>query len=292
MVRPFLIKRKRRNMLEDMEGLSPLEQMNQLLSEKEKKLDKKLQELKNYRRELRNFENQLSEKAAKVKQAQEEIRAEKEEVKKSWEALKAYETKLEVSMSEVIAEKVQMEQKSLSELDMLLEDDSWLTGEQESVNFQLDALKESVGIVPDFGTDPEEEKQTAKESKEKEKEKTNPIPKIFLEMENEIQKSYPKWAKLELLPERYCLQHKDKEIRFFDADAENPVPRVEIVVFRKNARNDRRLQANIAGIGRIAMDWNITTEENQLVCIMQFAPETNPAVVLKKCNEFMKNYFA
>lgn len=263
-------------MSEDTKHLSPIEQMNLLFSEKEKKIDEKMQELKVYKQELRKFEQQLSEKAAEVKQAQDEISAEKERLKRGWEELKAGEKKLEISMSQVIAEKVQIEEKNLSELDALLTD-------EDVSDFHMDALKKSVGIVPDSGTGPEEEKKG---------ENPNPIPAIFLAMEKEIEKSCSKWEKLELLSERYCLQYKDKEIRFFDVDAENPVPRVEIVVFRKNARNDRRLQANIAGLERIAPEWNIVMEENQLVCIMQFAAETNPSVVLKKCNEFIKNYFA
>lgn len=263
--------------------MTPLEEMNRILSEKEKKIDEKMQALKNYKQELRAFESQLSEKVKEVKQAQEEIKVEKERLKKGWEELKASEKQLESSMSQVLAEKVQIEEKNLLELDALLE-------QEQPSEFHLDDLKQSVGIVPNFGT--EEEKKGESDKERKEQEKGKQIPEIFLELEKEIQKSCPKWEKLELLQERYCLQNKDKEIRFFDVDTENPVPRVEIIVFRKNAKNDRRLQSNIASIGRVALDWNIVTEENQMICIMQFSPETNPSVVLKKCNEFIKNYLA
>lgn len=291
-------------MKESQEKISPLEQMNQILSDKEAVIDSKLEQLKTYRKELTDFENQLKEKVSEVQKAQFEIASEKEAIQKAWDEIHVYEKNLETTMEQVLAEKVLMEQRSMSDLKKMLEEDDVLCidpkselqeftkASHHSEEFDLNLLRRSVGIdVPDFGTNEQAvtEEPDISDTVETTKEEIF-IPEVFIRMEKEITKSYPKWTKLEMVPERYCVQFGEKEIRFFDASEETKVPRVEIIVFRKNARTDRRLQGNIAGIERVATDWSISTEENQIVCTMHFTADTKASVVLKKCNEFIKKH--
>ncbi len=278
--------------------LSPLEQMNRILSEKEAVIDKKMEELKNYRQELDTFEGKLAQKVLEVQKEQEQIKKEKNDIEKRWKELENHEAQLQLSMSKVLEEKVYLEERSRADLEKALGSDGFGKAGKAADGFDLSVLGRSIGIeMPESGTGESEIKKSAgcasgceKESVPKSGTIQPEIPEIFLKLEKEIVKTYSKWTKLEMIPERYCVQNGDKEIRFFDTERKYGTPRVEIIVFRKNARTDKRLMGNIAGIERVAPDWSINAEENQLVCMMQFTADTKPSMVLKKCNDFIKNH--
>ena len=282
-------------MPENTEKLTPLEQMNQILSDKEAVIDAKLQKLEASKRELTEFQQELTLKVKEIQLAQEEITEERKKLADEWEKLQTAQKNLEVSMEKVLEEKVQLEQKNASELSRLLEEETGKGTEEEA--FNLDALRQSIGMetkgkpVPNFGTEKTKaESETAKADTSEPQEPA--LPELFIQLEKEISKSYTKWNKLELFPERYCLEVGDREVRFFDAGEQSPVPYVQIVVFTQNARSSSRLLSSLTAAARVLPEWSIDTRENQIVCTMQFTAETKAAAVLKKCNDFIKNHLS
>lgn len=265
-------------MEENKEFMSPLEQMNQLLSDKKTLIAAEMEKLTTAKQELLAFQKELQLKVVEIKAEQKEIKKEREELAKEWEKLREAQKNMESSMAQVLAEKVKLEQESMDDFKRILQDfagDSDIqTGEGE---FNLDELRKSIGL--DTVPGPQEADE-------------NKIPELFVQLEKEISKSYSKWSKLELVPERYCLQFGDKEIRFFDSNDENQVPYVQIIVFARKAKMDNRLLGNLAGAARVVPEWGIGTEGSTIVCTMQFTRETKITAVLKKCNDFMKNYLS
>lgn len=272
-------------MAESTPTLSSLEQMNQLFTKKEALINEKLEKLETSKKELEVFQEELLQKAQEVKEQQEALKQEKADLAREWDKVHEAKENLEKAMEQILEAKILQEQKSLLDLEtMLSEDDSAVNDEVKTDTFNLDALRASIGIDTMSSISMNaEKKETVLEMK---------IPELFKQLEKEIGKSYPKWTKLELLPERYCLQFGEKEIRFFDANEENPIPYLQIIVFTRNTKNDSRLLSNLAGAARVAPDWSINTEDNKIVCTMQFTYETKLSAVLKKCNDFIKNYLS
>ena len=273
-------------MPENTENISPFEQMKKILSDKEKAIDAKLEELTMKRKEWEAFQKEVLQKAQEVKEAQEAIQKEKKEIAIEWDKIRETQENLQKSMEEVMAERVLQEQKSLSDFVKSLEDDVFadgLTSKEGEIN--LDDLRKSVGI--EVST-----KKSIQPPPVIDEVLEDKIPDLFVKLEKEITKSYSRWTKLELLPERYCLQFGEKEIRFFDSNEKNKVPYVQIILFTQNSRTYNRMLSNLAGVARVVPEWSINTNDNKIVCTMQFTNETKVSVVLKKCNDFMKNYLS
>lgn len=275
-------------MTENQGNLSPLEQMNRLLSEKEAVIDVKLEELKQYRQELTEFESQLAQKAAEVKRAQKELAAEKESIKNRWDELREYEKNLEASMSEVLAEKVLIEQRSMSDLEKMLKRDELLQETAASSEFDLNALKQSVGIdVPNFGTSPETEKEELAENEDIEEENT--IPSIYALIQSEVTRKFksPKPYVLEETKLCLCMQLGSRELRVFDngIDETDTRPVMHLIIGHKNAKNDSKLQRKIVSLARILPDWDFETKENQLTCIYYYEKQQDAKTLISKLKE-------
>ena len=268
--------------VETVETLSPFEQMKKILSDKEAVINTKLEELESKKREWEQFQKEVLLKAKEVQEAQADIQKQKEEIAAEWEKIREAQDNLKLSMDEILAERVQQEQRSLSDFVKSLETQGCLEDSPHE-EISLDELRKSVGIevVP---------QQASGSLNVEELETQIKIPELFLQLEKEITKSYTRWTKLELLPERYCLQIGEKEIRFFDASENNKVPYVQIIVFTRNSKNDNKLLSNLAGASRVVPEWSVSTEDNNIVCTMPFTKETKVTAVLKKVNDFIKNY--
>lgn len=256
---------------------SPIEQMNQLLFEKENIINQKKAELESYMIELKTFEGELVQKTKELQNWQKRLEKEEIKIKEKWDEIKAFEENLEKSTNEILDEKVKLEQMNKERLMSELKTDS---SSGSDSRLDLNDLRMSIGIAISEQVVENEEKQLIDE-----------IPELFRKLEKEINKSYSKWNLLELVPERYCLEIGDKEIRFFEADRKNSLPYVQIIVARKNVKTDRRLQNNLIGIERVAPEWKLDVKDNQIECTMYFSKETNVSILLKKCNDFMKTYF-
>lgn len=259
-------------------SLSVLEQMKQILQDKEAAIDKKKSELEAYEGELKELEKELMEKLEKL-EAEKELRIEEEKrIEKRWDEIRTYENDLQKRMEMVLAEQVNIEKRSK---DILLKE---LEGTQEEKNERLDIG--SLRARMNKGELSEEKVETVVE------EVKDDIPELFRRIEKEIEKSYEKWTLLELVPERYCLEagtrNASKEIRFFIVEDS---AKVNIVVARKNAKADRKTQSDIVSIARVEPEWNITAEDNSIVCSFPFPLNTEVSLVLKKCNDFIKNHF-
>lgn len=271
----------------EMQNMSPLEQMNQLLSDKKALIAAEMEKVNSAKQELLDFQQELSVKVREIQIAQEEIKKEKEALANEWKKLDEAKKNLQTSMEEVLEEKVKQEAKSLEELKKNLEE----TDKTDALNssmpeFNLNQLRQSIGIdvvnTETTNTVVETNVEAPKVV----------IPELFQVLEKEITKSYSKWTKLELLPERYCLQFGEREIRFFDVSDDNKLPYVQIIVFTRNSKSDNKLLSTLTNAARVAPEWSINTEDNKIVCTMPFTSETKASAVLKKCNEFIKNYLS
>ena len=269
-------------MADNTETLSPFEQMKKILSEKEEAVNSKLKELDAKRRDWEEFQKEVLEKAKEVQEAQVAIQKEKDAIEDEWDKIREAQENLKQSMDEILAERVLQEQRNLDDFVKSL-DTQVSVDNSKAEEISLDELRKSVGIdvLPKPAITVEDTKLDQTQIA---------IPELFIQLEKEIKKSYSRWTKLELLPERYCLEVGNKEIRFFDISEENKVPYVQIIVFLRNSKNDNRLLSNLAGASRIVPEWSINTEDNKIVCTMQFTQETKISTVLKKCSDFMKNY--
>lgn len=293
---------------------SALEQMNRILAEKEALIEVKMDGLKKTRQELETFASQLKEKTNELHRDQEKLkqdkkdfekqkRIEEEKIEARWREIQIFEENLQKSMEEVLAEKVRLESLSKEKLEMELKKND--TFDSSIADLDLDELRQFVGIdVPVIVNENDNEEadeedheevieaasanQSDAESMESEDgESVSEIPQLFLALEKEIEKSYSKWSKIELLPERYCLEintRQSKEIRFFITDKG---PQVDIVVPRKGARMDRKLQSDVVALSRIEPEWHILAEDNRIVCSLRFKEDTQVGMLLKKCSDFI-----
>lgn len=259
---------------------SAIAQMNEILTKKELLIKEKKEELDAYKKELEIFEQELQNKVEEVKKGQAEILEEKKKIDEAWKEIRAYEEKLQASTNEVLEEKIKFEELQKDFLEKELNEQG--NSDSES-RLNLSKLRASIGITVEEPVAHEEADGTKEQ--ETVKEDVDEIPTLFRDLEMEIEKSYSKWNVLEMMKDRYCLKFEEKEIRFFDNE---PHPEVQIVVFRRNAKADKRLQSSIVNLERVAPEWHITTDENRVIYTMPFTKDTKTAVVLKKCSEFMK----
>lgn len=267
------------SVLEEGNHISAIEQMNQILFEKENVINKKRLELENYMAELKKFENELVQKTKDIQIWEKRLKSEEQKLKEKSKELQNFEEKLQDSTKEILAEKVKIEQLNKERLEAELKDNNYM---ENDTRLDLNSLRTSIGIIV-----PEEKGKVNNEVTTTDQ--IDPIPDLFRKLEKEIKKSYSKWSLLELVPERYCLEIGDKEIRFFEAN--NTLPYVQIIIMRKNAKTDRKLLNSIIGIERVAPDWRLEVKDNQVECTMFFSKETSASIVLKKCNDFMKTHF-
>lgn len=262
-------------------------QMNQLLEERENAIEKKLSTLRKYESELKAFEKEVTLAVADIEKSKQRLKKEEEKIASKWDEVLAYEKNLKRTMESVLEEKLAVEEKSRQLLYKELEE----TTAEEYEPLNIEELRKRIHAPV------EEENSVSLQEDIKDAEEDNkviendPIPEIFRVLEKAIEKNYGKWTKIELLPERYCLEigsRPSKEIRFFIKDN---LVQVEIMISRKNARADRKTQSEIVNISRVETDWNIIAEENSIVCSFVFTEKTKVSLVLKKCSDFIKTYF-
>lgn len=276
-------------MEENKEFMSPLEQMNQLLTEKEKVINAKMNELKTYRMELNEFEKQLSQKAAEVKRAQEENALENGRIKKKWEEIKTYEKNLEASMAHIMMEKVELEKRSMSDLENFLDSSNVPLEKNPTAGFDLNALRQSVGIdVPDSGTkDTAIYEESLEEPEQAGMEET--VPEIYGAIQQEVLKKFrsPKPYVLEETKQFLCMQIGTKELRVFanGVDERHPQPVIHLIITHKNTRTDTKLQRKLASLGRVLPDWDFETGENQLTCIYYYEKTQDAKSITGKLKE-------
>lgn len=260
---------------------SAIAQMNEILIKKEELINEKKSELEAYRKDLEAFEKELQSKVKEVQQGQIEIEEEKKKINAAWDEIRSYEEKLQATTNEVLAEKIKLEQMQKELLEKELSEPTTGSSEQR---LNLSELRASIGLEEETPIVKNQE-SVSQANEPAIKKGVNEIPELFKSLEKEIAKACPKWSVLEMMPDRYCLKFEEKEIRFFDKE---PVPEVQIVIFRRNAKADKRLQTNLVNLERVSPEWQITTEENRIIYTMPFTKETKISVVLKKCNEFIK----
>lgn len=264
-----------------MPDVSILQQMNRLMEEKEMVFQKREEQLQAYHKRLKEFEVQLTKKTKDLQEHQKKLEERERELQRKQEELNAYEKNIEENMEMLLEEKVKMENQSKAQLESVFEQEKEnLRSEWE--NSELEKLGASLGLEM-----PKEEHLESEESQDIQDVYEEEIPKLFQDMEKAVKKKYVKWDIIEILPERFCVQAGDKELRIFNR---NPIPLAQIVMYKRNAKTDKKIQAKTVAICRIEPEWSIVCEENNIVCSMPFQKETEVEIVLEKCCQFMKNH--
>lgn len=274
-------------------GKSTLDQMNQILAEKEALIDKKKQDLIDYRKELEGFEAELTERTKELQAGQKKLledkasfeefrRTEENRIDERWKELQVYEENLKKSMEEVLQEKVILQSKSVEQLEKELEDES--TSLKSGEKMDLNALRESVGIPVVETVVKTIEPDVKPVTEELEIEVPKVVPEMFSAIQSEVEKAFKmqKPFVLEKTPERLCMKLGVRELRVFD---KSPYPELNLVVNHKNAKNDSKLQRLITTVARTNPDWMFETEDNQLVCRLYFKHDETPKVLVKKIKE-------
>lgn len=269
-------------------GVNVLEQMNQILADKERVIDEKRIALQKEMDELKAYENELVQKTLELKSAQEALENEKQELAARWEKVEEYEKNLEASMSKVLEEKVNQELKNKEILEKEL---AVTVPETKEEKLDLNKLRASVGI-PVAVTETEvvqentvDEKKEAEESEEKKR-----LSEVISRIEVEAAKVYrePKNYVLEVTPWMLCMQIGNKEMRVFVKEDGSPCE-VHVVVSHRNAESDTKLKKKFPLWQREIPDWEFVTTANQLVAKMFFTPDTDAKVVVSKVKECIKN---
>ena len=268
-----------------MPDVSILQQINNLMEEKEAVYRKREEQLQEYHSRLKEFEKQLTEKVKELQEKKKELEEREKELQRKQNELETYEKNMQESIDMLLSEKMKLESRNKEQLeDIQRKEEENLRDEWE--NSELEKLGASLGIaLPSILEKDESEKGNFEEAElttygEK-------IPELFQEMEKVVKKKYAKWDVIEILPERFCVQVGDKEIRVFHRQ---PIPLVQIVMYKRAAKTDKKIQTKIVAICRIEPEWSITCEENNIICSMAFQKETEVELVLEKCNQFMKNH--
>ena len=273
---------------------SAIAQMKQVLVEQQEIIDNKLQELEVRKNSLAEFESKVVQKVNELKSEQDAFAQEKAEFKAyvtaenkkidaAWVEIREYEDKLKASTDEVLAEKIQFEELQKERLEKELKAD--IPGNLTS-SVNLTELGAMIGIDVDTPADVEEMEKTPENvlvegipaGLEPE------IPELFNDFKSVAERMFsgPKNYVIEITEEHLCMQIGDKEVRLFNNE---PLPEVHIVVNRKNARSDAKLQKKLPLIARTIPDWTFETEANHLICKMYFTNQTNIELVLTKCKE-------
>lgn len=275
------------------QNLSPLEQMNQILAMQESVIEKKRNELAEYRKGLEAFEEELIAKTTELKNGQEQLKSEiskfkaykeseEEKLSENWKKLHEYEENLKASMEEVLREKVVLQSKNMEQMTKEFETENTPMNIQERLN--LNALRESVGIpqVTEVKVDVQPLEQEGPKIEVQEVSKI--MPEMFNTIQAEVEKSFKmqKPFVLEKTPERLCMKLGPREFRVFD---KSPYPEINLVINYKNAKNDTKLQRTIASAARTTSDWIFETEQNSLVCRMFFKNDETPKNLIKKVKE-------
>lgn len=280
---------------------SMIARMEAVLTQKQAVIDEKLKSLNERNESLRQFEAKLLEKVKELQSAQEKLKkeqedlqietaAEHERIRQKWDEIRMYEEKLQASTEEVLSEKIKYEIMQKERLETELNDAFTMDA---AINQDLLNMAAAVGIDVDVPKADVPKEDAVKENVPKEDAvpenavQHNLIPSVFLDLDQKIRESGFKWNVLELLPDRYCLQYQEKEIRFFRYDNR---AEVQIIIFKKNARSDKRLQGNLVKLERIEPKWSVMTEENRVIYTMAFMEDGDLNAVLKDIREFMKNH--
>ena len=256
---------------------SALEQMNEILIDKEKVIDRKREELDAYMTELKGFETELMQKTQELQAWQERLKESETQLNKKWEELRTFEANLQNTTNEVLQEKVKLEQLNKERLESELQTTNTLG---IGARLDLNSLRSSIGIavqepvvphVPDV----------------KEETPTDEIPEFMLHIQEEFEKAFPqpKNYVIETKPELFCMKIGDKELRVFNKE---PLAELHIVVNHKNAKNDSKLQRKLTLLARSTSDWVFEPEDNHLVCKMYFTKETKPELIINRCKEGIK----
>lgn len=273
-------------------GKSALDQMNELLAEKESVIDRKKQELVEYRSSLESFETDLVAKTKELQEEQEKLREEKttferyklseeNRIEERWEELKAYEANLQKSMEEVLKEKLVIQSLSREKLEKELEETASI--QTSSMQLDIDMLRKSVGIdLPD--KTPEKGAESTMTVIVGSQTEIKPIPEMFVKIQEEVKKSFKihnPYA-LELNSERLCMKIGAMELRVFDA---KDFPELHLVISHKNAKSDSKLQKTTASLARVLPDWAFDIDVNQLVCRRRFEHSENAKNLIKSAKD-------
>lgn len=285
---------------------SALEQMNQILADKEALIDKKKKELAAYRQELGVFETELSQKTKELQEAQEKLRAdeeafriykqsEEEKIAERWNEIKVYESNLQKSMEEVLSEKVRLEAQSveLLEKELLEQDEAGLMNEALNLN----ALRQAVGIdatvVSQPGKDKQEEQTEVSESvvppesTDVTEDTEVLMPELFINLQKDIEKQFKSKRPyvIDMTPELLCMQVGSIELRTYNG---NPYPKLHLVVNYKNANTDAKLQKKIGLLGRVIPDWHFITESTYFVAEFYIEKPSDTKTIALKVKECME----
>lgn len=275
-------------------GKSVLDQMNEILAQKEAVIDKKKRELVEYRNSLEIYEKELIAKTEELQRGQNTLQEEKDsfnayklsEEKRIDERkieLKMYEENLQKSMEEVLKEKLIIQSLSTEKLEKEIEETASL--QTSSAQLNVDMLRKSVGI----------EVAESKQSKELEQVKTviveqqaviKPIPEMFMNIQEEVKKVFKvqKPYAVELSSERLCMKIGAMELRVFDNE-EPKFPELHLVISHRNAKSDSKLQKITTSLSRVMTDWIFDIEVNQLVCRRLFDRNEEAKVIVKSAKD-------
>lgn len=301
------------------QGMTALDRMNQILTEKEtaienkrKKLESYEKQLVSYKKDLEAFEKDLYVKTKELQERQMKLQEEETRISARWEELKLYENNLEHSMNEVLEEKVKLELKNK---ELFLEElGSTDTDELIFGSLNLNEMRESIGIVVtqkeevelDIGptVKKEEVESEAVSLVQKENQESDVVSlvedvpnfgtqsepeNIFKGFQEVIEKKYSRWTMLEQTEDMYCLQiAKQRELRIFAGKL--PLMELQIVIFHKNANVDKKLSITNTAISRVTPDWGLKCEETHYAWCYRFTKDTAPETVLKICNDFIKKH--
>ena len=256
---------------------SALEQMNEILIDKEKVIDKKREELDAYMVELKNFENQLVQRTQELQAWQLRLEKNERNLNAKWEELRTFETNLQNTTNQVMQEKVKLEQLNKERLESELQMNNSIGND---TRLDLNSLRASIGIDV-------QEVDVSKVQDVKEEAPVEEIPEFMLRIQEEAEKAFPqpKNYVIETKPDVFCMKIGEKELRVFNKE---PLPELHIVVNHKNAKNDSKLQRKLALLARSVPDWVFEPEDNHLVCKMYFTKETKADLVISRCKECMK----
>ena len=274
---------------------SAIAQMEEVLIDKEKIINQKLEELNSTKATLEEFKAKLMQKVNELKAEQEafaqekaefeaHVTAENERIDAAWVEIHEYEEKLKISTDEVLAEKVKFEMLQKERLEQELKADIPYVAPIEN----LSELAAMVGIDMEMSIDTKELENVTEnivvEDTNANFEEENKTSKWFDDFKSVAEKMFtgPKNYVIEITEEHFCMQIGEKELRIFNKE---PLPEAHIVVNRKNAKNDAKLQKRLPLLSRAIPDWTFEAEANHLICKMYFTNQTNTELVLTRCKE-------
>lgn len=272
-----------------------LDEMNEVLAKREEIFTQREKQIENRMNELKNYELRVMEAAKKLQQDNEKFKKLVEEknaefiekqkaIDIEWEKIHEYEEHCKRSMERVIEEQVKLQEKDNAQLEAAFKTEQEKIAGTSSALDELMASLDTSGIVPNFGT-----LETVDDTENRIEEKTDDIPELLKAFEKAAKKVFPKGNVQELIPERFCMIVGTRKIRVFvNGYSKSNLPYVCVLEQKKDSK---KLQQDIVQKNRMQSEWEFDYKENHFTSCMPFTDKTSAEVVLTLCKKVMDEYF-